>query len=393
MTIMSQSQSRPRHSLLSLFDPLSDDDTDKENTNAGEASFFQRHIKSPEVIRTAFKSRLIDIGDMTTHEPEANMLTDEEELENELNIDTHYEDDNDTLTFLEMAKAATPKWSAKRASTITTPRSSPSVRPPLSEIHLTEGTTPIMRKRPFNRQLGTPASQLRQFELPVRQQGSHSAGLPSTPTTFSHPPSIVISPEESTSDAPLPGNMLGSSVCTLDLPATSDILLTDTPAPVLISPPSPHASANGSLSLPSPSESRLRPNFLSSSSHHKNRASVDLQASFNLQLGSSESSFDLLNDKVSFLSTNDGLESFLNNLEDDPSFGDNDFKSLDLSSSKLKQVVKQSQPIVVHSGCTDCATTDTKQTEKDHNRSSSSSLELKPDHHLTIDVNKAHIRR
>ncbi|PPQ65776.1 hypothetical protein CVT24_011993 [Panaeolus cyanescens] len=328
------SQARPRLSLLSLFDPLSEDDTDKENSNAGEASFFHRNSNSQEIMRPAFKSRLIDFGDMSMNEPESNMLTDEEELEKELNTNTIYDDDNDTLTFLEMVKAATPKHSAaRRAATMTTPRSSPSVRPPLSEIHLVEETTPIMRKRPYKRQITTPNSKLSQIQVLARQQDSPQLpSIPSTPTTFS-PPAIIISPEETTSAQPSLTTNLGSSVCTIDLPPTSDALLTDTPAPILISPPSPHGSLNHSLSLISPSEHRLRPNSSSIASHHHNRVSVDLQASFNLQLGSSESSFDLLNDKISFLSDNNGLESFLSNLEDDASMGDSEFKSLDLTDN------------------------------------------------------------
>lgn len=45
----------------------------------------------------------------------------------------------------------------------------------------------------------------------------------------------------------------------------------------------------------------FRPNHLTTSSADPRRTSVDLQSSFRLQLGSPDMSFDLLNDKISFL--------------------------------------------------------------------------------------------
>jgi hypothetical protein len=52
---------------------------------------------------------------------------------------------------------------------------------------------------------------------------------------------------------------------------------------------------------------------------------VDLQSSFQLHLSSSESTFDLLNEKISFFSSKDDNDSFLHNLENDDSFSDADF--------------------------------------------------------------------
>ena len=325
---------RPRPSILSLFDPLAFS-SNKENDFVGETSFFHTSDTRNEPQQRVHipKRRLIDVGDMTLDAPDMlDLFVDQDDLEHEINQSVaEEEDDNETLTFKEMAKAATPKWSGRHVTSFATPKSSPTPRTPLAEIPLKDETTPMARKKPFRRPIQVE-SKISRVEPEATLADTHGVASPessekSERTTIRSisTPSIEISTDEATPEGKPAMEGLGSSVCTLNLPTPSDhdALIADTSMPHIVSPPSPHTSPN---LLPPPTHTRLRPASNSRAiPSTSSRYSVDLQSSFQLHLSSSESTFDLLNEKISFFSSKDDNDSFLNNLESDDSFDDADF--------------------------------------------------------------------
>ncbi|CAA7268002.1 unnamed protein product [Cyclocybe aegerita] len=347
---------RPRPSILSLFDPLSTQserplspDSDKENH--GEISFFHptktSKVAHPPVYK--LRRRLIDVGDMTVDEPDIrDLLADEvEELGEELNQQVANDDENATLTFKDMAKAATPKWSGRHASTVNTPKSPVTPRTPLADISFKEETTPMARKKPYKRQIAPVASKLAQTIEPSisKKDGliEPSSTHPTTPEHLVQPssPTIEISSDKEQLLTDCQGQLLagashlGSSVCTLDLPTSSDALLNDMPISVLISPSSPPQTTRETSPFLSPLEgTRLKPRSPINKSH---RHSIDLQASFQLQLNA-DTTFDLLNDKISFFASKNGHDSFLKNLEEEASFDEEEFERV---SSKSPPPLKE----------------------------------------------------
>jgi hypothetical protein len=69
------------------------------------------------------------------------------------------------------------------------------------------------------------------------------------------------------------------------------------------------------------------------------RVSIDLQSSFQLQLQSSDFSFDLVNDKISFLSKES--ESFLKEMSDDDDF------DMGLEERKMNELVKSAEALYI----------------------------------------------
>lgn len=301
---------RPRHSVLSLFDPLVDEqrdasspDSDKENS----ASFFGRSFKpaSPVVL----KRRLVDVGDVTLDDASMlMMLTDEEEL------DDIEDDENDTLIF--------------RVPTATPARSAPSPRTPLGEITL-EDDTPVARSKVYKRP--PPSSSLSSTNdssissvinavnasgISFASPGPKSLPLTSYDLTYDHE---SLNATDTASQNPIitisSSDTLSNSLSTLNLNTPIGSLLTDMSRPFETTPPSVPSEGSSSHLL-----TRLRPNPPSTSSRDHNRHSIDLHSSFQLQLQSEESSFDLLNDKCSFFASTNGADSFLNAMEGDDSF-------------------------------------------------------------------------
>ncbi|KAF9477533.1 hypothetical protein BDN70DRAFT_994905 [Pholiota conissans] len=335
---------RPRASILSLFDPLSLSPTSDKENNAGETSFFHTPgypNKQTPAAQHTLRRRLIDIGDMTVDEPDMrHILEMEEELE-ELNKQITEDDDGETLTWRDMAKAATPKWSGRHATSLTTPKASPTPRTPLAEISFKDETTPMARKKSYRRQIVSGPSKLAQVDgTPERPNSVPSSppfnASPDDASISVSPPSIQISGvdidihdiQTSTSLH----NVLGASTYTLNLSTTTDTMLADTSLPLSASQLSSQSLSKSSL-LPSTLLTPPLPHGqLSPGSHSKapaeNRMSVDLQSSFQLHLSSSDASFDLLNEKISFLSSKNEDDFFLNNLEIDDSFGDEDFATM-----------------------------------------------------------------
>lgn len=366
---------RPRLSILTIFDPLSvspNSFPDKEN-NPGDSSFFHPHglsnARTP--VQPTFRRRLIDIGDITIDEPDIqDLLAEEEEFEHELNCSLAAgDDDNDTLTFRDMVKAATPKWTGRHYASLTTSKSSPTPRTPLAEMSFKDEKTPMARKKPYRRSIPAVASKLTQVDfaeasiedvlpptipikvpseaphspwsMPPTELSSHdpqrhhnietsnraTAALSSSVSTLNLPaltgPLIagISIPRETPETSAISAESLGSSVCTLNLPPPAGTLIADTSIPISVSPASPQGSPNLSLPSPANSQARLRPN--AHFSNNSNRHSVDLQSSFQLHLTSSDATFDLLNEKISFFNSKDG-NSFLN-MDLDGSFGEDDF--------------------------------------------------------------------
>lgn len=297
------------------------------------------------------RRRLIDVGDITVDEPDIrDLLEDEKELEAEINqcvaID---EDENATLTFRDMAKAATPKWSARRNDRREAPRSMSTPRTPLADIVLKDDDTPTMgRKKMLRRQVVPLASKTAQvdssfennFASPLRNLVNLSANTPMA----NLPPKIEISCDESRTTTTSPSCSSGSSQRTLRTPelATPGTLINASCIPVLISPSTPPSSSPSTINIsPQPTESRLHPH---SQSNDTNRLSVDLQASFQLHLQSSETTFDLLNDKISFFGSTSGLDASLE--ERDPLFDDDE--DFDTSKSEsVRNAIRDQQEMVI----------------------------------------------
>ncbi|KAF8807765.1 hypothetical protein BYT27DRAFT_7256319 [Phlegmacium glaucopus] len=352
--------SHPRPSILSLFDPLSltpdldrttSPDSDKENDFVDTSDFFypfgtHKHIDAPP--RT-LKRRLVDVGDTTVEHPDIHGLL-SDELEQELSYIVDDDDENDTLTFRDMAKAATPKWSSRNAIALESPKASPLPRTPLTEISLKDELTPLARKKPYKRQLV--------FNTP---KGSQSACLAFPPlissnTSSSCPPSYAV-PEVRVNDEPVPQS---SSIISDSLGDSSSSLsshtLKSTPIETMVAGPSILSS---SLGAPAPSRAQLRPRHLSPASpaDNANRYSVDLQTSFQIHFPSHDTTFDLLKDKVSFFGSGNEFDSFFNNLEGDSSLDDDismpgrgsEIESMSgVSSNQAHSVVKSVQRLIDH---------------------------------------------
>ncbi|KJA25800.1 hypothetical protein HYPSUDRAFT_199499 [Hypholoma sublateritium FD-334 SS-4] len=335
---------RPRDSILSLFDPLSLSSTSDKENNVGESSFFR-----PSGPRTPAqhipRRRLIDIGDMTVDEPDMHdLLAMEEELE-EIKSNITENDDGDTLTWRDMAKAATPKWSGRRATAFTTPKASPTPRTPLSELSFKDEVTPIAHSKSYRKQMLQAPSKLARVDSPPTSPIStdFSAHVTLKSPSDNAASSTIIAPVIKISDVdPDAENTvpcvvslhgaLGSSVCTLDLPTASENLMGDSSFPLNASVSSPQSS-DALLTLPLP-QPRLRPNA-SSPANSDNRMSIDLHSSFQLHLSSSDTTFDLLNEKISFFSSKSGMDSFLKDVEIDTSFGEDDLDPIPSLESNI----------------------------------------------------------
>ena len=302
--------SRPRPSILSLFDPLSSEldratspDSDKENDTS---DFFKpagalKHIYVPS--RT-LKRRLVDVGDITVEHPDMNaLLLDELEQEISYIVD---DDENDTLTFRDMAKAATPKWSSRNATVIETPKVS-SPRTPLSEISLKDELTPLAARLVFP---------------PSTSSGSSSGGHPS----YTEIPEVRVNNEPIPQSSSIPANSFGDSESLFPRTLSQSI-----PAETLVTGTLP-----SSLVPPAPCSALPRTRHLSPTSptDNANRYSIDLQTSFQIHFPSHDATFDLLKDKIPFFNSGNEFDSYLNNLEGDSSLDDGNL--MPMSGSKIE---------------------------------------------------------
>lgn len=334
---------RPRHSVLVLFDPLlavsdpstpprniSSPDSDKENVNTLTA-FFNRTYNSSHPQPPQLKNRLIDVGNATLDDSSINASLIEEDGPEAHLIHDSDDDENDTLTFRHMTEAATPKWHSKPTPSATSSPSPSAPRTPLADLPLERDATPLARSKVYRRPVVPHLSNLSQVQPIIPQElSSEFVVSPATPIA-SQASRSLIPPIFITHDN-LPNSSsesLSSSVCTLNLATPTGTLLTDTPLPVVASPPS--NSIEDILPAPSLDRSKLRPNPPSANS---NRCSVDLQSSFQLQLESADATFDLLNDKISFLGSKNGIDSFFDSLEGEDSF------DMSAEQGKMESVLK-----------------------------------------------------
>jgi hypothetical protein len=311
--------SRPRPSILSLFDPLSSeldratspDDSDKEND---ASDFFKPSttLKHIHVSSRTLKRRLVDVGDITVEHPDMNALL-SDELEQEISYIVD-DDENDTLTFRDMAKAATPKWSSRHATVLKTPKVS-SPRTPLSEISLKDELTPLARKKPYKRQLVPTTPKGSESACLVFPPSISSGGSSSWPPSYTEVPEVRVNDELVPQSPSIPANSLGDSSESLFLRTLNQSI----PAETLVT-----GSLPSSLIAPAPCPAQPRTRHLSPSpTDNANRYSVDLQTSFQIHFPSHDATFDLLKDKIPFFgSGNEFDSSYLNNLEEDSSLDD-----------------------------------------------------------------------
>ena len=301
--------SRPRPSILSLFDPLSSEldsatssDSDKENDTS---DFFKpaalKHISVPS--RT-LKRRLVDVGDVTVEQPDINALL-SDELEQEISYIVD-DDENDTLTFRDMAKAATPKWSSRHTTVLETPKVS-SPRTPLSEILLNDDQTPLARKKPYKRQL-VPTPKGPEPACLVFPSSISSSSSSSCPPSYTDVPEVRVNDGPVPQSPSIPANSLGDSSESL-FPHNQSIPTETLPSSLVVPVPCPVRPRTRHLSPTSPTD-------------NANRYSVDLQTSFQIHFPSHDTTFDLLKDKISFFGSGNEFDSYLNNLEGDSSLDD-----------------------------------------------------------------------
>jgi hypothetical protein len=351
--------SRPRYSVLNLFDPLNStprsevttpdslSGSDKENAEPSYESyyesdrltmtaFFNRTYKtqskhySPVVLRT----RLVDVGDMTIMDETADLLnglTIEEEPEDDVDNASlvHESMDIDEQDSLATPMNSPPRQTYNRYTSAQTPLSEQTPTPhtqraPLADLSM--DATPVPRKavklalapsEALNsgvERYSSPVTAIRASHATLAPAGSPLASVinainftdqnvPSVGRIAEHAtPTIVVSRE---------GN-LGSSTAQLS-PSPSVALLTHTrlsestltPSDAPLSPPSndPTQSSPSHDILTAPTARprlRARAHTTSSPSFNPRRNSVDLHSSFNLQLNCPDASFDLLNDRISF---------------------------------------------------------------------------------------------
>ena len=253
----------------------------------------------------------MDVGDVTVEHPDMNVLL-SDELEQEISYIVD-DDENDTLTFRDMAKAATPKWSSRHATVLETPKVS-SPRTPLSEISLKDELTPLARKIPYKRQL-VPTTPKNSESACLVFPPSISSGSSSSCPPYTEIPEVRVNNEPVPESSSIPANSLGDSSESL-FPRT---LNQSIPAEMLVTRTLP-----SSLVAPAPCSAQPRTRHLSPTSptDNTNRYSVDLQTSFQIHFPSHDATFDLLKDKIPFFGSGNEFDSYLNNLEGDSSLDD-----------------------------------------------------------------------
>jgi len=405
----------PRPSLINLFDPLVNStanfDTpstparrdvagvDKENAssnspfNNNDMSMFVTKISnpSPHPQPRPLRRRLVDIGDMTLEDASCPGALLDELIEDELNAcfePTPEDDENATLTFRDMIKAATPLKKLKTVQESEVHVPSRAVRTPLADMILVQVTsTPILESNDkyheepsvnfitdssVSKRIYSSALEPQEAAKPELAVGHsdtpENIPLPSSPTvdTQEYLPTIDMVPEQvdsvnaqeplnctdidrtaysvphgpnnaadnawkngNTQNDRTEGHVRSETETYLELNSSesSNTSSTDASIPAAFSNSSPPSSPmSPSLEPESKTETsevvspmslvtlRSRPPTATD-----NRISVDLDTSLRMHMHSGEM-FDLLSDKVSFLTVQSGLDSFLTTTEDDPSF-------------------------------------------------------------------------
>ncbi|KAJ6575373.1 hypothetical protein B0H19DRAFT_1230936 [Mycena capillaripes] len=261
----------PRPSVLQLFDPLSSrdahsPDSDKENSYPDSDFFPKTYVQHPGPVRLT--RRLVDVGDVTVDAGgyDDGLVEDEE-------------DEDDTVGF----------------------HPPPSPRTPLADVTFDRERTP-MRSKVYRRKANedsSPAPDSYAFESAV-----NVVNVSGTTFRAQANPSVVICPPEEPHSNPVgETDVLSTSLATLSLATPTGSLIADT----TMAFPTP-SEASTSLHVPT-----IQPppvSMTSFTSFNLDCSSADLQSSFALHMNmNSDESFDLLNDRISFLGQSDG-ESF-----------------------------------------------------------------------------------
>jgi len=211
-----------------------------------------------------------------------------------------------------------------------------SLRIPLADILLELDATPVARSKSYKHSpppSSLPRSAILSVITEVNSLGTSFASPSPRSRLLSLPPDTTLQEESLSIPAPhiiiSSADPLSSSVATLNLDPPTGTLITDTARPFDNTPPE-------DSHLP-----RLRPCLPSTSSRDPNRHSIDLYSSFQLQLQSEETSFDLLNDRISFFAPGNDAESF---------FGDDSFdmaveeSNMEKALEKIKSEEKAVKP-------------------------------------------------
>ncbi|KAI0649043.1 hypothetical protein C8Q79DRAFT_1007616 [Trametes meyenii] len=289
---------KPRNSVLYLFDPLQQSpstplrdsspelgNSDKENdVPAGDLTiFFSKTYgthKAPEMQPRTPKGKLIDIGDT----PAPERLWDDMEHEGS-DADGELSESEVEHPEAILAPLRTPLADLDVEAT---PRPQQDARPPLQAPVFATAASPPHSEAPLRALLAAP-------------QGSPLAGVINS-INFSAlaisddvTPTAEYAPVLETDDFRPPSPFPEINVCAPETPTVPEFDLGVDEEPIAA-----HAAIGSTLRPPS-SLTQLSPD-------DPRRASVDLYSSFHLQMQSAEMSFDLLNDKISFLGN--GQDSF-----------------------------------------------------------------------------------
>jgi hypothetical protein len=262
----SSTMNRPRPSVLQLFDPLStrdvhSPDSDKENSLPDDF-FLQIHVKHPSPVRLT--RRLVEVGDITVDDRADHSDSDGEGGDEE-------EDEDDTIG----------------------PYPAPTPRTPLGEVTFDREVTP-MRSKMYRRKANISP---RVTSNPAPDDYAFASVINAVNASAFHaPPSVVISsPDESPSSSNGDSDILSTSIATLSLATPTGSLIADT----TLAFPTPSEASTSLLPIAQP------PSSMTSCS--EDYSSTDPHSSFALHMDTNpaETSFDLLNDKISFLGHSD----------------------------------------------------------------------------------------
>lgn len=326
---------KPRHSLLEMFDPLmvnsgpqtplrevanaSPDNSDKENDLPGSSDgdtlsltqFFNRVYKVERTAKPATPNgKLIDFGDVTMDNDEdvqlISICLDNRDLLHEDADESAPEDEDQDMENI---------LPCSSMQMFTTPRN----RKILADIDIDMPTPPKLSpkqgtlKTSFLRAAidAKIASDEKEPEPELKE--SENVSMSDYPMVTLYPPQFESTPAPETSSS----QRLEDKH--LSPPTTSKIFFHDSPG------------------VPIP-----RPN-LGNQSFDAHRVSVDLQSSFQMQLQSSDFSFDLVNDKISFLGAQE--DSILRGMDDSFDINEEERRMDELVKSAAALEIKDEQTV------------------------------------------------
>lgn len=326
----------PRQSILSMFDPLNQstmqslgDDSEKENATPIRAqkpadgltmtAFFNRTYKPTlQPMQPTLTRRLVDVGDVTVDEFSI-MALGLEELSEESEEDVDCGDDEGDTTVL-APHDLPPLVDEPTAEEPVTPKAVRSHIRGFSALTHQERTPPALIPTDFTDYGALPDHS---------EDQAPSLALPTSETPSDH---LTISIPDSKSSPPSPESSF-NPVITISSPVAA--------SPSHSSPTAVTGKKEDSpVILPSSPSLTLRPRKSTDIAiDDPRRCSVDLQQSFCLQMQEADSSFDLLNDKISFFASagGPGMETSFD--DDDDSF-DVKVKALGRSQEVSKDTTK-----------------------------------------------------